>query len=73
VLACALLCFLGWLPLGASAERQVLTALGIGIAYVSVDTFLRSLAGWGHLPVMVGPWATPIGTAIAVSLWSRRS
>jgi lipopolysaccharide export LptBFGC system permease protein LptF len=58
--------------LGASAERQVLTALGIGIAYVSVDTFLRSLAGWGHLPVLVGSWAAPVFMTIAVSLWSRR-
>ena len=72
VLACALLCFLGWLPLGVSAERQVLTALAVGIAYVSFDTFLRSLAGWGHLPVLVGSWATPAVTAIAVSMWSRR-
>jgi lipopolysaccharide export LptBFGC system permease protein LptF len=72
VLACGLLCFLGWLPLGASAERQVLTALGIGIAYLSVDTLLQSLAGWGYLPVVVGSWATPIVTAIAVSVWSRR-
>ena len=72
VLACGLLCFLGWLPLGASAERQVLTALGVGIAYLSVDTFLRSLAGWGHLPVLVGSWATPVVTAIAISVWSRR-
>jgi lipopolysaccharide export LptBFGC system permease protein LptF len=72
VLACGLLCFLGWLPLGATAERQVLTALGVGIAYLSVDTFLRSLAGWGHLPVLVGSWAAPAAMAIGVSLWSRR-
>jgi lipopolysaccharide export LptBFGC system permease protein LptF len=72
VLACGLLCFLGWLPLGASAERQVLTALGVGIAYLSLDTFVRSLAGWGHLPVLVGSWAMPACTAIAVSVWGRR-
>ncbi len=72
VVACGLLCFLGWLPLGASAERQVLTALGVGIAYLSCDTFLQSLAGWGHVPVLVGSWATPVVTAIAVSMWSRR-
>ena len=50
----------------------MLTALGLGIAYVSVDTFLRSLAGWGHLPVLVGSWAAPVAMAIAVSLWIRR-
>ena len=72
VLACGLLCFLGWLPLGATAERQVLTALGVGIAYLSIATFLRSLAAWGHLSIVVGSWATPLVTAIAVSLWSRR-
>jgi lipopolysaccharide export LptBFGC system permease protein LptF len=72
VLACALLGFLGWLPLGATAERQVLTALGIGIAYVSIDTFARSLAGWGHLPIVLGSWVTTVVAALAVLLWSRR-
>jgi lipopolysaccharide export LptBFGC system permease protein LptF len=72
VLACGLLCFLGWLPLGPTAERQVLTALGVGIAYLSFDTFLRALAAWGHVPVGVGAWFTPLVAAIAVSAWSRR-
>ncbi len=72
VIACALLGFLGWLPLGRTAERQVLAALAIGIAYVSADTFVRSLAGWGHLPIVPATWATTVVVAMGVLIWSRR-
>ncbi len=73
ILACAALAFLGWLPLGATTERQVLAALSGGLAFLATDAVVRSLAGWGHVPVIAGSWSAPVAITAVTAVLARRA
>jgi lipopolysaccharide export LptBFGC system permease protein LptF len=66
--ACALLAFLAWLPIGATADRQVLGALAAGLVYLSADATLRAFAAWGHVTPIVGGWSATAGLAVVVAI-----
>ena len=59
---------------GKGDEKEDFTAGKISFGEARLLAFpVRSLAGWGHVPIVLGAWSTTVIAALAVLLWSRRA